>query len=162
MILLESSWAPGLCPSPCGLFEDGALIFHPPGIPGDQKGACAKCGQATNPDPGCPCRAALAKLKKWSNLLRVQHFHTSTCYLRKVPNVSPKQLSIWGLRCWRWEVICSTDTSRYTAYPVFQASSRCQKQKAMCVTCDELPTSPWWEEKLHCKIWVSLKRTERA
>lgn len=35
-----------------GLFEEGALLFHPP-TPGDHPGACAKCGQVANPDSGC-------------------------------------------------------------------------------------------------------------
>lgn len=147
------SWAPGLCPSQkksCGLFEEGALIFHPPGIPGDHPGAYAKCGQAANPDSGCPWRAALAKLKKWSALLRVQHLHTFTCYLRQVPNFPSKLLSVWSLRYWWWEVIYIT--SRYIAYPLVQVPSCCQEQKATCVTCGELPTSPWWEEKLCCEI----------
>lgn len=48
----------------CGLFGEGALIFHPPGLPGDHPGACAECGQAANLGLGCSGRAALAELAK--------------------------------------------------------------------------------------------------
>ena len=58
MILLEQELSTRLVPQPenCsyGSFEEGALIFHPPGIPGDHPEACVKCGQAANLDSVCP------------------------------------------------------------------------------------------------------------
>lgn len=137
----------------CGSFEKGTLVFHLPGRPGHHPG-CAKCRQAANPDSGCPCRAAPAKLEKLSDLLRVQHLNIFTCYLRQVSNFPFKLLFIWVLRCWWWGTICIMDMSTYTAHPVVQlpcVPSHCQEQKAKCATCDEL-IPLWWEEKLCCEI----------
>lgn len=100
----------------CGSFEEGGFRFHPPGAPGDHPAVCATCGQEENLDWGCCCRAALAKLKKQSDLLRVQHLHSLKSYLKQINNFcSP--MSIWGLRRWWLETIFITDTNRHTAYP---------------------------------------------
>lgn len=79
----------------------------------------------------CCGRAALAKLRKRSDLLRVQHLHILTSYWRHVDNFSCP-MSFWGLRCWWWEVTFIAGTQLILQF--------CQEQKATC--------NLWWTSHL--------------